>query len=423
MKNKRRISIFAGYSTPDISFFKTAIKDQKGIEINEYIQKLGSDFYNTPSEKDLAETELFVFIAFPVNTTPDLLLEQIKKQLALGKPILFIGGLKTDYQKLKKIEDFLPFITASSQSREFEVLPDFYPQSLSNSLLRIDGTDNDLEKWNKLTPIFRTETFVRVKPESEIIAGIKINNTPLKEPLIVTRDLQSKKSLAVLGYGLYRWKLTGYAEEISKQRNSVHDLYQIFITNAIRWLSVSEQSRRIRIQPIKDFFSVDEPIEFIAQIYDAAYTPIDDANVVVKIETKDGIREQVFSQISNGRYFASFDNLGKGDFKFSGKAEKNDKNIGNDEGRFSIGGLNAEYRDLVMNYNLLSNIAKYTNGKFYFSDDVSNILKDVKGDPNFKPLINTSRFDYLIWNNAWLMALAIMLLSLEWFLRKRAGLL
>jgi len=423
LKNKRKISLFAGYSTPDISFFKNIIKDLKGIEYQEHIQKLGSEFYKNPTPEDIANTELFVFIGFPVNTTPINILDLIAKQLSLGKPILFIGGLKTDYQKLKILEDYLPFNVASTQAREFEVLPDFYPSAISSPILRIDGDDNDLVKWNNLAPIFKTETFVRTKAESQVLAGIKINNSPINEPLILSRDIQNKKSLAVLGYGLYKWKLNSYAQEIAKGRTETKDLYELFITNSLRWLSVNEQSQRIRIQPIKKFFSEDEPVEFIAQIYDASYTPIDNATITVKINIENGTRELVLNQIGNGRYYGKIDNLTKGDYQFIGYADKDSKRIGTDEGRFSIGGINAEYRDLQMNYNLLKNIADYTGGKFYFPKDADQVINDLTNSPTFKPTIVTTKNDIQLWNNWILMLSAIILLSIEWFLRKRAGLL
>lgn len=423
LKNKRRISIFAGYSTPDISFLKNILKNLKGIEYQEYIQKLGSEFYVTPSAEDIGNTELFIFVGFPINSTPNNILDLVAKQLSLGKPILFVGGLKTDYQKLKILEDYLPFNVASTQQREFEVLADFYPNAISSPILRINGDDKDIEKWNNLAPLFRTETFVRTKPESQVLAGIKINNSPINEPLIISREIQNKKSLAVLGYGLYKWKLNSYAQEVAKGRTETEDLYQLFITNSLRWLSVNEQSQRIRIQPIKKFFSENEAIEFIAQIYDAAYIPIDNAVVTVKIKIDNGTRDLVLNQIGNGRYYGKLNGLAKGDYQFVGYAEKNSKKIGTDEGRFTIGGVNAEYRDLQMNYSLLKNIADFTGGKFYFPSESGNIINDIKSSNTFKSTIVTSKDDIQLWNNWLLMIFAIIMLSIEWFLRKRSGLL
>ncbi len=424
LKNKRRISVFAGYATSDISFFKNIIKNQKGLEYQEYIQKMGAEFYNTPSAEDIANTELFVFIGFPISSTPNNIMNLIAKQLSLGKPILFIGGLKTDYQKLKILEDYLPFYIASSQLREFEVFADFYPSAISNPILRIEGDDGDIAKWNSLSPIFRTETFVRTKPESQVLAGIKINNSPINEPMIVSRDMQNKKSLGLLGYGIYKWKLNSYASEISKGRASTIDLYEQFILNSIRWLSVTEQSQRIRIQPIKKFFSEDEPIEFLAQIYDASYLPIDNALVTAQIKMSDGTtRDLILNQVGNGRYYGKIDNMGKGDYSFNAKVEKNGNKIGGDDGKFSVGEVNAEYRDLQMNYNLLKNIAEFTGGKFYFDNNFDNIIVDLQKSPTFKPSIITHKSDFQLWNNWLLMLFAIILFALEWFLRKRSGLL
>jgi len=422
LKNKRKISIFSGYPNPDISFLKNLLNEQSNIEFNEYIQKLGSEFYNVPSDQDIAETELFIFIAFPINSTPDVIIEKIRKQLSIGKPILFISGLNTDYNKLKKIEEFLPFNTASFQSREYQVIPDFLFNAISNPILRIDGNENDLKYWNSLSPIFKTEAFFRIKPESEILAYYKINNTPIKEPLIIIRDFQGKKSLSILGYDLYKWKLA-YASEIYKGRSETKDLYSVLLNNSLKWLSVSETSRRIRIQPVKDFFTEKEPIEFIAQIYDAAFNPIENATVSIKLPIQNIEKELVFTSIGGGKYFLSIDKLPKGDYQFKGFANLNNKEIGNDNGKFSVGGLNIEFSNLRMNYQLLNALAKSTNGKIYFNENSSSVIKDIESSNTFKSTISTLKTEILLWNNYFLMIISIVLLSIEWFLRKRYGLI
>lgn len=424
LSNKRQITILAGSPSPDLSFIKNTLNSEKGIEIKTFIQKQGSEFYdNPPTSQDMKKTDLFVLIGFPINSTPNFVLDMLKSELAANKSILFVLSQQTDITKLKLIEDYLPFNTLSSRQQEYLAIPDFKKSSLSSPITRIKGTDTDIDEWNKLPPIYKTETFVKVKPESEIISTVKVNNVPLNEPLILTRQFQEAKSVAFLGYGLYRWKLLGYALDASKGKKDTPDLFETFINNSVKWLSTDLTKKNVVIKTTKKVFLKDERIEFIGQVYDASLNPIDNANVKIKITNGKESRDLILTSAGNGRYTGYLDNMPEGDYYYSGDAFTNDKKLGSDNGRFNIGELALEYQNLKMNYPLLKELAERTGGKFYFTNDTKNLISDIKKIKSFEPKSITKKSEYYIWNMTLLLGLAIVLFALEWFLRKRAGML
>lgn len=423
LKNKRIVSFFSGAATPDISFIKNAIRELEGIEIRDFIQSLGSAFYVEPTQTDFNETEIFVFINFPTQSTSEATVQNLLSHIARGKSILFIAGRDTDYGKLRKFEEYLPFNLASTRAKEFMVNLDLNPRSLTNPLVRITGTDDDLSLWNNLPPIFKTETFVRIKSESEPVASIKVNNIPIAEPLIMTRDFQGVKSVAVMGYGLFRWKLGGYALEMSRQRTNSTDIFTMFFENSIRWLSLKDKAKQLIIKPSKELYNVGERIEFVAQVYDASYQTVDNAIVDLQVATESETLNIVLSPIGSGRYFGAIESLPAGDHTFSGTAKLGNNVLGKDDGRFSVGETPAEYMNLRMNASLLRNIAYLSGGKFYTVDNVVNLLDDIKNHKNYKARPVTERSEFTLWSQPWLMIIALLLLSVEWFIRKRSGML
>jgi hypothetical protein len=422
LKNKRKFAIFAGAPSSDVSFLYNVLNKEKGVEIKQYIQKKGSQYYdNEPSAQELKDVEMFFLIGFPVANSSDNSINLIKNELATGKPVFFMASQNISYQKLTMLDEFLPFKTLSSNTSEFFVVPDFIPQANSHPLLRIFGSDKDMELWNQLPTIFRTELYVSVKPESEKIAGFKINNTPVKEPLILSRVFQNKKSVAVLAYGLYRWKLIGYAEELTKGNQSAMDLYTLFIQNSLRWLSIDRENKNVTIKTTKKLYTNSEKVEFIAQVYDAAYSPIDNPKVEVKISGAGGKRDIILNSLGNGRYHCDVEGLAEGDYYFYGNVINNGQVIGNDKGRFSVGEIALEYQNLSMNAPLLREMAERSGGKFYLPDNCSSIVNDIKNHKGFKDRSITIKREYGLWNIAWLLAFAIALLAAEWFIRKRLG--
>lgn len=424
LKNKRRISIFSGSPNPDLSFLLNTFSNEKGLEIRTFIQKKGAEFYNPqPTKQEVLESEMLIFVGFPISSTPANVIEMIKEALQKEKPLLFIASQQTDYSKLNQFQEFLPFTLLSTRANEFSVLADLKREALANPLIRIHGTEKDLQIWNNLPPIFRTETFVKPKPESEVISTFKVNNVPMQEPLILSRSFQNKKSLAIMGYGLYRWKLLGYAADVSKNNPEAVDVYSIFINNAVKWLSVDQNEKNIRIRTSKQQYVKNEPVEFIAQIYDAAFTPIDNANVNIKISSGQISRDVTLNSLGNGRYTAKVEGLPEGDFFYQGNVEVNQARLGSASGRFSIGEIALEYMNLQMNAPLLRNLAARTGGKFYTPDNVQTFLDDLKNNPNFKPVSFTDKYESALWNLPYILAAVILLFAIEWFLRKKFGMI
>ncbi len=423
LKNKRVISLFAGAPSPDVSYIKQYLNTLKGAEIREFIQSSGSEFFRQPTENDISETELFILAGFPISSTNDALLSKISKEISNGKPIFLITSLNTDFQKLKKIEEYLPFNTASSRAVEFSIIADVNPKSVSNALLRVDGTDSDLDKWKNLPPLFRTETFVRPKPESEVLATFKVNNVPLNEPLIISRNVNSKKSVAVIGYGLYRWKLVGYGSELAKGKSAPFDGFTTFMDNSLRWLSVGDINKKVSISTTKKMYSKGERVEIVAQVYDGAYLPVDNAIVDVTIKSGNNPINITLSPNGNGRYYGFADGLQPGDYTYSGTATRNSSSLGSDDGRFSIGEIDLEHRNIRMNNLLLKAISEASGGKYYSNENTQNLLDDIKSLKGFRPQSITLRDDFTLWNYPWLLVIAILLFSLEWIIRKRSGMI
>lgn len=421
LENKRNIALFAGAPSADITMLKQSILLEKGVEIKEYIQKKGAEFYKTPTPKELQASEIIVFVGFPIQSTPKNVVDMIKAELERGKPLLFIASQATDYNKLKDLQEYLPFVVVSSRQQELVVLPNFLPSASSSPLLRITGSEDDIKQWNSLPPLFRTETFVRVKPESEVLATMKINNTSLGEPLILKRQFQNSKSVAILGYGLHRWKLYGYAAEIAKGRQA-EDLLNVFVNNTVRWLSISEQIKPVKVRTSRKFYNENEAIEFFAEVYDAAFNPIDNAIVKVKLTGADK-REFTLSPTGNGNYYATIAGLRSGDYTFEAEGFLKDKALGTDNGRFSIGELSIEYMNLRMNYPLLKKIAEITGGKFYFPEQAASLIDDIKNNKSFRESSVRKRDDIVLWNQPYILLAVILLLSTEWFIRKRSGML
>ncbi len=244
---------------------------------------------------------------------------------------------------------------------------------------------------------------------------LKVNNVVLNSPLIVSRSFSSKRSIAVLAANIWKWKL----QTVRKK----DDLFDKFILNSVKWLNASDTDKRVNIKSIKRNYSLGEIVEFTAQVYDEAINPVSDAEVKINITSANDNYEHDLQSIGNGLYEGQIRINDKGDYKFTGSVTLEGELIGRDYGRFNVGELDIEMINPRMDFEFLNLLANETNGEFAFADDYEKLINKIRriNEKTRKDKIITS--DISLWSYEWLMAIVIFLFSLEWFLRKRAGML
>ena len=418
LKSKLRVALIAGTPSEDVAFIRRALTSDKNIEVIPFIEKNDGQFYeNTLNAEALKAVDCIALVGFPTGHSNPRNVQMVSVAADEEKPILIILSRTIDFSKLHALDALLPFIAENVTSNEIQVFTSVPETQQNNPILKLSNSNSTVELWSKLPPVFRLQGNFHSKVESEVLATIHLKSMPLTDPFIVTRNVNKKKSLAVLGYGLWRWNM------LSDAGSGTDQMLEHFISNAIRWLTKQEDSRRIRVQPTKHIFTTQDAIEFTAQVYDANYQPLDDAQVEVRLQNGTETSSIVLNALGSGQYQGEFESLREGDYKFTAMVKANGEVIGSDQGTFSVGSQNAEFLETRMNKSLLQQIAAQTGGQYYESDNFGSLAHDVTMTPNFKPRDVSRSAEIEIWNSRWILALIIFIFALEWLLRKRNGML
>lgn len=425
LKSKLKVLILGGSPSADVTAINQALSEDQHIEYISFIQKKVGEFYSykmldgkelTFSQSSLDSADCIVMINFPTIITTKEILEQIKRTIGdQRKSILFINGKDVDYTKLRSIEEYLPFSWTNVNSNELFVFASIHEKNKNHPLLNIE-TAATYEGWTQLPPVFKTQTQFRSKIESEILATIKIQNIQIDEPLILTRNINRYKSAAITGYGLWRWRLLAQGNSLTER------LYASFLTHTIKWLTTKEDEKKVRVLPVKEVFATTDPIEFTAQVYDDQYRQLDGAEVSVSIEREKERTEMILDAVGSGRYEGAITNLSEGDYVYSANAIKNGRLVGEDKGKFSVGKMNIEYLDTKLNKQLLDRVAFKTGGVYADIENVNKIIKELSSK-KYEPQEITTITKVQIWNWEYIALLMVLLLSVEWFIRKRNGML
>lgn len=418
--DKRRYVLIAGAPSPDVAFVRRTLERDRNITLTTLVERSGGEFLGgslTPAL--LRDAEALILIGYPTAATSESVLSSVRSALSRGSlSLLVVLGASTDITRLRTLDAYLPATLGSARTNEMQVFADLTENASSHPAMR----STNLEAWRSLPPIYRSETPVTAKPESDVLAWARIGATRLNEPLIVARRLGRSRSMLVAGYGIFRWQLLGEGPRELRGEQPVGVLDE-FILNAMRWLGTIDDERRVRIATTKQLYNLGEAVRFHAQVYDENYDVVSDAVVSIDIDGPEARRSLTLAASGSGRYEGTLNDLPAGDYNFTGRASRGAREIGGDGGRFVVGEIGLEFLQPSMNAELLRALAGRTGGRFYTAAESGTLIEDIQGADGFKPRSVESERELALWSSPWVLALAIFCFALEWVLRKRSGML
>ncbi len=307
LRTKLRVLVIAGMPSPDLSAVRQTLTEDQNISVRSFTQRQPSGWYEGTLGSSLFDSaDCYVFVGFPTPSTPDATVGRLSRALQRNSsPILFVGSPRIDYGRLASISSSVPFTVDLSSSVERLVY--FQPADAhrSHHLLSF-GSPEGFSAWGKLPPLFATVTTYRAKSGTLVLGHSRTSSGSLG-PCLLVRAVGGQKSLAMLGHGIWRWRLMGQGDP------ETAPFLSRFLSSSIQWLSSREESRQVRVKPAKRFFHEGEAVPFFAQVYDVTSHPVDRANITVTVERKDDVREVDLKPMGNVRYEGELRSLPQGD--------------------------------------------------------------------------------------------------------------
>ena len=429
LKNKMRVTVIAGAPNADVSAVMQAFHTDPNIEATLFVQQTNGFFKNQPLARVIAQsfslTDCIALIGFPTDATDPSSIHYLADAISSKSfPLFFIAGRTLNLQKLRQLDALLPFVAVSERIDEQLAFPSIPQVNQNHVLVRLDGNfsaqrNEFLDDWNKLPPIFTSMTTFKAKSEALVLSTAKVNNVVTDYPLLVARNVSGKKSFAALCYGIWRWKLlAGASPETEK-------FFDSWLSNVLRWLVTREEEKQLRVDPSKEIFSQGEQIDFLGQVYDANYQPINNADIRIEISSAAAKQryETILQPIENGRYEGAIEALPEGDYSFSALSTVNGVQTGKTGGRFSVGEQSVEFADTKMNKPLLEQISSLSGGAYADPAQFDQLMNVMMSRESMKSEEQISTTESELWNLPAFLTVIVTLFGVEWFIRKRSGML
>ncbi|HSL88799.1 MAG TPA: hypothetical protein VK870_05840, partial [Ignavibacteriaceae bacterium] len=415
LSNKIKVLIVGGSPSADLTFIKNTLSNDDNITVSTLTQIRANQFIEGNQLNKIDSADIFFLIGFPTKETSAEALNQISKRISENNiPFFFSLSSDIDILKLGVLHQYLPFTVSQIDNIYQEVQPEIQLNESNNPLLQ-NNANNPVAAWNNLPPVLQPRLVVNPKPESKTIARIKTDNVPRPTPLLLTRSLGNKRSIALFAKDFWKWKLQ------TATRKS--DLFDSFILNSVRWLNVTDEFKKVKVTTQKKVFASGEDIEFSARVYDDAMNPVVNADLIVTISKEQDKFEINLNSVGSGLYEGKIQLKNPGDYSFSGEAKFNGNLLGTDKGIFNIGEVDIEMLNPRMDYEFLNLLADETGGEYFNYDETDTLIDELKkiSAQTVKEKLVTSEIS--LWSSEWLLMITILFLALEWFIRKQAGML
>ena len=443
---RRRILILEGAPGYEHTFLKRALGQDPGIDVDAVVRKGQNDdgrdtFYVQADPSRMAalssgypskRSELFAYDAVIFGNieadffTRDQLVLTAQFVADRGGGLLVLGARSFDRQGLAgtALEQALPIDLTSRRATITLATTALHPGVTANQpnspALTVDGLlhpatrlavspEENRERWSQLPSLASVAQVGGARPGAQVLAvALTAGGNP--QPLIAAQRYGQGRSMVFAGEASWRWRML---------RPATDNSYETIWRQLARWITAGAQGPVTIAAMSPSVAGVTDRVSVIAR--DEDFRAIANAEVAVQITAPNGEKRALTAVLSNpqeGRYAVAsrFDQPGV--YRIEAIASRGRANLGAASRPVLVGGVDLEMMQPRLNEAVLRRLSSETNGHYIAAeqaDELPSLIRESRvdaGTPEMRDL----------WHNGWSLAVIIMLLGVEWVMRRRAGL-
>lgn len=275
-----------------------------------------------------------------------------------------------------------------------------------------DNSSESLQRWSKLSELFGYSKVKRAKAGATVLAEHPSDQNEFgKRVLIATHNFNAGRVMVFTPNNSAPWQLGMPSEDDSNER---------FWRQVAKWLTTAPKSS-LKLDIAKTEYTLKEPVVIEVTAMDKTFTLTNDAKLRAILVDETGTRKELqLEQVlgKDGLYTARFIPNRYGEYTVTATGTLNGENLGKQQGLFEVKPSYAEFSDAALNIPLLTKLADMSGGKYYPVAEANQLVNQISLVESATSQIT----DIDIWDLPLIFGMILMLLGLEWFLRKRGGL-
>ncbi|NQY08543.1 MAG: hypothetical protein HRT71_03405 [Flavobacteriales bacterium] len=396
LDSKQQILILADAPHPDLAALKTSIETNENYEA-----KL---VYMADFKGEIKDYSLVVFHQLPSRRyNTEVLSRKMKDE---NVPALYVLGGNTFIPTFNKVQTLIKINNAKSGNNNSQAI-----LSGNFSLFKLSAeTESHLGAFPPLMCRFGT---YKTSAQGNILLKQIIGTVASDYPLVVYGDVNGLRTGIFTGEGLFRWRMSEF-HEYGTQAG-----FDELINKSVQYLSVKVKRERLRVTS-KTVYSENEIVTFKGEVYNDSYEPVYTQDVSIDVyDSEDKKFEYVFSpnQVNNEFKVGAFN---QGEYRFVATTQMGN-NTYTSKGQFSVSPVMIEHMRNVADVNLMHTLASENGGELFFENQLNDLVKAIKARDDITAFSTLEHSFERIINQKWIYFLVLVLVGLEWLIRKRSG--
>jgi len=392
LDGRQKVLILAHAPHPDIKALKQSIESNENYQVtNQLINEFDGNTKpyslvilhqvaeNNVALKSIAESSLSAWYIVGAQSN-----ESVFNQLNLGIKVNKSRGVFNDI--LPKVDTQFPLFTLSEQ------------------------TQNTIKSFPPLLGLFGE---YELKNNGYQLLNQKIGSVETNNPLFIFFQQNDKKNAVLFGEGIWKWRLQEFL--INKNNDATNEL----INKTVQFLSVKDDKSKFRIIYDNSYHENEELI-IKAELYNDSYELINDPEVKLTVENSENKKFNFLFNKTTKAYFLNAGLLPPGAYQFVAETVYGEKKY-TQKGKFQVLPLVLEANNTTADFQVLSNIAQKHGGKMFLPSQLDELAAEIEQNKNISSIIYEEQSIKDLINLKWIFFILLILLTLEWFLRKQQG--
>lgn len=425
MRGGLKVAYFDG-NREEAKFLRT-VNQAKQIQLDYHWVRSGAFAKLTRIDANVFQPgryDVFIIGDVPASTFGDEKLRELAKRVDDGAGLMMLGGARSfgpgGYAE-SPLADLLPVLMSKNErqddgsypidlhfDQDLQMLPT--EAGLKHFVMRL-ASENNAELWRQLPPL-RGANKLKLKNDfCQVLA-----RTPDNIPLLFSLEVARSRRLAFAADSTFLW-----AVPVEKPFVEEH---QRFWRQIILWLAHKEDQTElpvwVKAEPRAIVPGATLTAEFGARSNDGK--PLKDADFKVRMTDPSGKVSDVPTQRSGDQPFVRIEQASEaGTYKLNVVATRNGNIYGEAATRFLVESRDLELDNPAADPEFLRELATLSGGRVIERNKFSDFLDDlIKHGPENLDDMRITRLT--LWDNWALLLTFVALMTAEWFVRKRKGL-
>ncbi len=429
LRDKIRVLMVSGSPSFGYRFLRAALKGNPSFDLLSFvILRTPIDIMNVPQndqalipfpvdtlfDKELNGFDLVIFDNFSyVSYFATPYLENLRKFVEAGGAFAMFGGNKSfgdgEYGGTP-LEGIMPLRFPSTESYQAGILDSFQLTKAGriHILTRmVSDKEENIKLWKELPAI---EGYNHLNPSGR---GTVLVNAGPGIPIFAVANVGQGRTLALATDYSWKWYMGRVAMGQSNQP------YLRLITQMVRWLVRDPGLSMVEIEQ-PGLTGINEETQIRVKVRQE--NGPEALRLSAWITNPDGVKIPLELRPSDrGQYVSRFLPDKEGVYGFKVEVRSEDQLMDESECKLVISSSTGEFVDPAPNPEHLIRLAQLTGGKFVDDSQQLDELMKVSRRTTQPRLMEQTRLP--LWGTAFVLAFVLAILSLEWFLRRRWGLI